>query len=78
LSRPGVLLGVLLEAIARILIKANHGPVGFPLLVAVARLVDDLHLLDDRALARLAGTQQQQLDLPLRSVMVCFELNVEK
>ena len=55
--------------------KTNHGPIRFPLLIAVASFMNDLHLLHNCAFARFTGTQQQQLDFPLRSVMVCFELN---
>ena len=42
----------------------NHGAVLQLLLVRVAVTVDDLHLLHDGRLARLARPQQQQLDLP--------------
>ena len=59
-------------------VAVDDGFVLLPLLVAVASLVDDLHLLHDRAFARLASAQQQQLHFPRGSFAVCFQLENEK
>ena len=47
-----------------------------PLLQAVPVVVDDLHLLDNGGLARLPGTQQQQLDLPVNLVHQARHTNI--
>jgi hypothetical protein len=39
-------------------------------------LVDDLHLLGERALARLAGSEEEQLDLGVVPLLLGLELRV--
>ena len=58
-------------------VAVDYGLVLQTLVLAVARLVDDLHLFDNGALPALSGPQQQQLDLSARLLPIQGQLSVD-